>query len=99
MKQYFILLIILVLFGCGGEFSAIDFKRILDDSINHSSVSYWYAGEKNGYHFIQERWLLSGENKTYRISNSEIEVTQSFEYTENQSEWINLKKGDVIFKD
>jgi hypothetical protein len=91
-----ILLSIFSLLGCNNEISGIDINKILDDSINHSAVSYWYVGKKDGYHFVQERWPVS-KNKIYKISENEINILINLAYTVNQSEWINLKIGDIEF--
>ena len=88
-------LTILDFLGCQKQISGYDFKNILDDSIHYSSVSYWYVGEKDGYHFIPERWPLPTTSKIYQIPQNEISVLKDLEYTDDRSKWINLKK--VIF--
>ena len=89
-------LTIFTLLGCNNEISGDKLKKILDDSKYHSMVSYWYAGKKDGYHFIQERRTYT-KDKIYKISETEIKVLINLVYTENESEWINLKAGDIEF--
>ena len=97
----FIIIMIYAFIGCinqNSQISGNDLKEIFAESESHSAVSYWYAGKKEGYHFIQERWPVPSKTKMFKIVQNQIRISKEMVYTKNQAEWLNLKKGDVVFE-
>jgi hypothetical protein len=93
-----ILSLVTILIGCQEhELTGKELKDLLDVSLQHSAVSYWYMGKKDRYHYIQERWPIKTRNKFYKISEVEIFVNKNLRYNKDKAEWINLKLGDIKF--
>jgi len=90
-----IILFIFFLPGCLNEMTGKEFKQIWDDAIYNSAVSYWYLGENNGYHYIQERW--PSRFTIYKISVTEMIIKKKLKFTLNKKDWINLKRDDIEF--
>lgn len=94
-------LILLTLGGCEENFTQIDSKDLQDkweSSIKHTAVSWWYLGEKGNYHYVVEKWPM--KKYGYKIDKTQLDVIsdQPKELTFKESGWINLKKGDLVFK-
>ena len=87
--------------ACKGDFEEVEASLIqsrLEESIKHSAVSWWYLGEKDGYHYILEKWPL--ERNRYKVNKKSlhIEIGAPKELTFDKSEWVNLKVEQVQFK-
>lgn len=87
--------------ACKGDFEEVDTSLIQsrwEESIKHSAVSWWYLGEKDGYHFIVEKWPLERHRYKVNKKNLHIEIGAPKELTFDKNEWVNFKVGQVQFK-
>jgi len=101
LKIFILLSTLIFLSACEERFeesSATILKQKWDESMNHSAASWWYAGESNTHYFLIGKRPL--ESTGYKVSKMEITVSvknpQPFPVPE--SELINLKVGQLVFK-
>lgn len=92
---------LLVLSGCQLKFDQVEpaqLERSWLDSFHHTAVSWWYLGEKEGFHYIIEKWPL--KKNAYKVSKEyvNIKLDKPLPFTKDQKQWINLKVGQLEFK-
>ena len=110
-------ILFITMVGCAKEFIELDgpaFKKLWEDSDNHSAESWWYLGEKDSYHYIVRSRIRSGgkdilfylidswagDEYYYKIDNKYIAVVldKPKEFTLDDDQWLNLKTRHIKFK-
>jgi len=85
--------------GCNDVISidSASFKKLWNDSINNSSVSWWYLGESDNQYYVAEKWPT--KKTTYSISKKDLafEGISLFEFASGNKP-INLKNENILFK-
>ena len=97
------ILLAMAFFGvasCSDSFEQIDAAALrlrLDDSINHSAVSWWSAGHNEDSYFLVEKWPT--EKLRYKVSKTSVEITTAAAAggVLEESDWVALKLTDIRF--
>lgn len=85
--------------GCESEYVEVDsdlLQHKLNDSANHTAVSWWYFGEKDNYYYLLEQWPL--KSNYYKI-NKEYILIKGHQLTYPTNEKVNLKRKYIKFVD
>ena len=95
-----VLTALIVVVGCGERFSEIDaaeLKLKWSNNNKDTALSWWFLGEKNGYHYIMEKRPL--ENHGYMVSRKDIVIRlkDPAKLTLDEDDWSNLKTDDIVF--
>ncbi len=108
LKPFNVILKVIVLFmllnivGCGAgtpeKISVNELQKKWDDVINNSSESWWYAGSENAQHIIIIKRPLITSPFAVDKSGMDILNIDVFEYTDDDSKWVNLKTDNIKFK-
>ncbi|AZZ92730.1 hypothetical protein EUZ85_19180 [Hahella sp. KA22] len=98
-KALLILSVLTMITGCNTEMKPIDKQSLeakLEDSINNSAESWWYAGTKDGKHVIAIKRPMSEE--LFAIDSQSLEITiPEFAFTSDEGSWVNIKATDFKF--
>jgi hypothetical protein len=97
------ILLAMVLVGvasCSDSFQQIDAAALqlrLDDSINHSAVSWWSAGHDEDSYFLVEKWPT--KQFRYKVSKSSVDIKTAAAAggVLEESDWVALKLTDIRF--
>ena len=93
-------LVISVLIGCDGKFTEIssqEFRLIWEESQKDSAVSWWYLGDKGGFHYFVEKKPLGNTRYAVPASSLNIKGGKQFAFTRDERQWINLKTTHFDF--
>src|SRR5690349_5503840 len=75
---------------------AANFKSRWENSLNHSAVSWWYAGESTGAYNLTEEWVLN--HYSYEVPKTMITLVGIKKMEPCKScEGVNLKVENVKF--
>jgi len=105
LRLYLITIIMLLaagsMFGCDEDFTEVnaeEFQAKFDLAKQSDFISWWYLGEGDGYYYLVEKDLW--EEAGYKISKEYITVNLENPeiVSSDESEWVNLKEWDIIFK-
>lgn len=97
-----VLVSFMVLISCDEKFKEITASELNDkwhESIKHTSVSWWYLGEKGNYHYILEKWPF--ESMWYTVSSKDVNIKldNPITYSLDKNNWINLKYKHIEFNE
>ena len=95
------LVISLLTASCGEDFKEVPISTIEDEakeSAITTAVSWWYLGERDGYHYLVIKRPL--DQRRYKVKTTEliINLSDHKELTFEESEWINLKFSQMKFR-
>jgi hypothetical protein len=86
--------------GCGEAFEEVPIATIeheAQESRMATAVSWWYAGERDGYHYVVIKRTL--DQRRYKVRTTELTIDLPHkELAFAESEWVNLKFGQMQFK-
>jgi hypothetical protein len=82
------------------EFNEISGENLIskmNDSINHSLISYWFVGEKDGFYYLIEKRRPYEENRKYRVNTKYVEIypDKDIEFSMVEENWLNIKYRGV----
>jgi hypothetical protein len=94
------LVALLLTSSCGEAFEEVPISTI-EDEMNESrmttAVSWWYLGERDGYHYLVIKRPL--DQRRYKVKTMELAINFSLkELTFEESQWLNLKFEPMKFE-
>ncbi len=101
-KQLAIIIFLITLFGCADKsiqtIKKSELKSKLEQAFNNSAESWWYAGTDKKFHYIVIKKPLISD--TIKVSTTDLNIIniKNYDYTENSSNWVNLKVENIKFK-
>jgi len=88
--------------SCSADFAEVsvsELQRQWIESKQHSSESWWYAGESNDFYFIVKRRPFRMER--FKIAKKHIVISgikKNEGNANDRTEWQNLKRDQLVFK-
>lgn len=87
--------------SCADAFDEVDAKLVqqkLAESVKHTAVSWWYAGQDDDFHYIVEKWPMEQMRYKVRKDDVQIDIEVPMGAVLNESDWINLKTTNIQFQ-
>lgn len=99
VKKILQLLALITLIGCNVKIETIgkeELHKKLEESINNSAESWWYAGTKDEHYILVIKMPLSKD--FYAVKKSEVGLTlEEFKFTKDDGSWVNIQSDNLHF--